>query len=319
LLSVKESLIAKQFRSLFVLLLNEYIMGHYSIKDLEKLSGVKAHTIRIWEKRFNIIKPSRTETNFRYYNDEQLKKLLNISLLNNYGYKISKIACLCESEICKEVEKVASGEKVYDAQIEQLIVSMIAMDEEKFEQHLTILILKDGFEDAMLNVIYPFFDKIGILWQTGNITPAHEHFVSNLIRQKLIVAIDGLLKNTLTDAKSFLLFLPEGELHEIGLLFTNYLLRKHGHRVIYLGQSLPLKDLAHVVRNRKPDYLITYITSPIEGGIIQYIKAMREVCPNSPVYLAGMQSCNIDFAKLDNVYYISCSSDVHCLLQSLQN
>lgn len=292
-------------------------MGNYSIKDLEKLSGVKAHTIRIWEKRFKIIEPSRTETNFRYYNDEQLKKLLNISLLNNYGYKISKIACLCETEICKEVEKVASGEKVYDAQIEQLVVSMIAMDEEKFEQYLTNQILKDGFEDAMLHVVYPFFDKIGILWQTGNITPAQEHFVSNLIRQKVIVAIDGLVKNTVADAKSFLLFLPEGELHEIGLLFTNYLLRKHGHKVIYLGQSLPLKDLAHVVRNRKPDYLLTYITSPIEGGIKHYIEAMRSACPDRPVYVAGLQSCNIDFAKLYNVHCITCCGDVHCLLEKI--
>ncbi|MCG3167600.1 MAG: HTH-type transcriptional repressor CarH [Bacteroidia bacterium] len=294
-------------------------MGHYSIKDLEKLSGVKAHTIRIWEKRFKIIEPSRTETNFRYYSDEQLKKLLNISLLNNSGYKISKIASLCESEICKEVEKVASGEKNYDAQIEQLIVSMIEMDEEKFEQHLNNQILKDGFEDAMLHVVYPFFDKVGILWQTGNVTPAQEHFVSNLIRQKLIVAIDGLPKNTTSESKSFLLFLPEGELHEIGILFTNYILRKNGHRVIYLGQSLPLEDLARVVRTRKPDFLVTYITSPIEGGIKQYIQAMQSACNGQPVYVAGMQSCNIDFANLQNVHCIASTGDIHSLLESLKN
>ncbi len=294
-------------------------MGHYTIKDLEKLSGVKAHTIRIWEKRFNIIKPSRTETNFRYYNDEQLKKLLNISLLNNSGYKISKIACLCETEICKEVEKVTSGEKNYNSQIEKLVVSMIEMDEDKFERKLTDFIERDGFEDAMLHVIYPFFDKIGVLWQTGNITPAQEHFVSNLVRQKLIVAIDGLKKKTVRNHKSFLLFLPEGELHEIGLLFTNYLLRKYGHKVIYLGQSLPLKDLAYVVRNRKPDFLLTYITSPIEGGIKKYINAMQKACISRPVYIAGMQSCNIDFADLENVYCISCSGDVHCLLKNISS
>lgn len=294
-------------------------MGHYSIKDLEKLSGVKAHTIRIWEKRYNIIHPNRTETNFRYYDDEQLKKLLNISLLNNYGYKISNIAKLCDSEICKEVQKVSSADKQYDIQIENLVVSMIEMDEEKFEAQLTDFIIRDGFEEAMLNVIYPFFDKIGVLWQTGNITPAQEHFVSNLIRQKLIVAIDGLPKRSIDNFKNFLLFLPEGEMHEIGLLFSNYLLRKYGHKVIYLGQSLPLKDLAHVVRHRKPDYLLTYITSPIEGGIKEYIDAMREACPDKPVYVSGMQSCNIDFADLDNVHCITCSGDIHCLLQSIVN
>ncbi len=293
-------------------------MGHYTIKDLEKLSGVKAHTIRIWEKRFNIIQPSRTETNFRYYNDEQLKKLLNISLLNNSGYKISKIACLCETEICKEVEKVTSGETNFDAQIEKLVLAMVEMDEDKFETQLTEFIKRDGFEDAMLHVIYPFFDKIGVLWQTGNITPAQEHFVSNIVRQKVIVAIDGLAKNTIPESKLFLLFLPEGELHEIGLLFTNYLLRKYGHKVIYLGQSLPLKDLAYVVRNRKPDYLLTYITSPIDGGIKEYIHAMQKTCPDRPVYVAGMQSCNIDFANLENVFCISCCGDIHCLLESIQ-
>lgn len=292
-------------------------MGHYSIKDLEKLSGVKAHTIRIWEKRFNIIKPNRTETNFRYYDDEQLKKLLNISLLNNYGYKISKIAKLAESDICREVQKVASGEKNYDAQIENMVVAMIEMDEEKFEVLLTDFISRYGFENAMMNVIYPFFDKIGVLWQTGNISPAQEHFVSNLVRQKLIVAIDGLSRKTILGCKSFLLFLPEGELHEIGLLFTNYLLRKYGHKVIYLGQSLPLEDLAKVVRTRNPDYLITYITSPVDGGIKQYLQAMQNTCPGRPVYVAGMQTCNIDFAGLENVFCISCSADIHCLLQAL--
>jgi len=294
-------------------------MGQYSIKDLEKISGIKAHTIRIWEKRFDIIKPNRTTTNFRYYNDEQLKKLLNISSLINQGYKISNIARLADCEICREVEQVIAKEKAHDIQVEKLVFSMIAMDEEKFEQQLTDFITQLGFEEAMLHIVYPFYDKIGVLWQTGNITPAQEHFVSNLIRQKLITAIDGLCKNTVPGHKSFLLFLPEGELHEIGLLFSNYLLRKYGHKVIYLGQSLPLDDLAHVVRNRKPDFLITYITSPIEGGIKEYLRAMREVCPHHPVYVSGMQSCNVDFADLDNVYCISCSADIHVLLSGLVN
>ena len=294
-------------------------MGHYSINDLEKLSGVKAHTIRIWEKRYNIIEPSRTETNFRYYNDEQLKKLLNISLLNNYGYKISKIAALCESEICKEVEKVASSGKVYDAQIEQLVVSMIELNEDKFEQHLTNLILNDGFEDAMLNVIYPFFDKVGLLWQTGNVKPAQEHFISNLIRQKIIVAIDSLPKHTIPNPKTFLLFLPEGELHEIGLLFTSYRLRKYGHKVIYLGQSLPLEDLAYVAKTRKPDFIVTYLTIPIEGGANLFVKAMQNACPGITIYIAGMQCNDIDLAGFDNVYCLTSSTDILSLLKDVKN
>ncbi len=294
-------------------------MGNYSINDLEKLSGVKAHTIRIWEKRFKIIEPSRTETNFRYYNDEQLKKLLNISLLNNHGYKISKIAGLSESDICTEVEKVASGDKSYDAQIEQLVVAMIEMSEEKFEQHLDNQILKDGFEDAMLQVVYPFFDKVGLLWQTGNVTPAQEHFISNLIRRKIIVAIDRLPKDETKGAKSFLLFLPDGEMHEIGLLFTKYILRKNGHKVIYLGQSMPNKYLTDALDTRKPDYLLTYITSPIEGGIHDYLKDLCQTCKVLPVYIAGMQTCDVDFVALKNVHCISSVADIYSLLQGIKN
>ncbi len=294
-------------------------MGNYSINDLEKLSGVKAHTIRIWEKRYKIIEPSRTETNFRYYNDEQLKRLLNISLLNNYGYKISKIAGLCESEINKEVQKVASGDNSYDAQIEQLVVAMIEMNEEKFEQHLDNQILKDGFEDAMTKVVYPFFDKVGLLWQTGNVTPAQEHFISNLIRRKIIVAIDRLPKNEAKDAKSFLLFLPDGEMHEIGLLFTKYLLKKNGHKVTYLGQSMPNKYLKDAVDTRKPDFLITYITSPIEGGLHDYLKDLRQTCKDLPVYIAGMQTCDVDFADLKNVHCMTSLESIYSLLEEIKN
>jgi len=289
-------------------------MGNYSIKDLEKISGVKAHTIRIWEKRFNIIQPSRTDTNFRYYDDEQLKKLLNISLLNNYGYKISSIAKLCDKDICKEVEKVALSGKNYDAQIEKLVIAMIEMDEDGFESQLTEFIARDGFEDAIHNVVYPFFDKIGVLWQTGSVSPAQEHFVSNIVRQKLISAIDGLKKERLENFKTFLLFLPEGELHEMGLLFSAYLLKKYGHRVIYLGQSLPLADLKHVVKTRKPDILLTFITSPMEGGIKNYFHQVSLLCPQHKVYVAGLQSYNIDFAELKNVACLTCSADIKNLL-----
>ena len=292
-------------------------MGNYSINDLEKLSGVKAHTIRIWEKRFNLIEPSRTETNFRYYNDEQLKKLLNISLLNNYGYKISKIAGLCDGDISKEVEKVASGDKSYDAQIEQLVVSMIEMDEDKFDQQMTNHILKDGFEDAMQNVVYPFFDKVGILWQTGNVTPAQEHFVTAIIRQKLIIAIDELPKHITDEAKSFLLFLPEKEFHEIGLLYTHFLLRKNGQRVTYLGQSLPIQDIANVVKTKKVDFIITFITAPMLGGVKEYVNSLQDCCPNCTIYIAGMQTSEIDFESLNNVHCISSSRDVYSILDSL--
>ena len=167
-------------------------MATYSIKDIEHLSGIKAHTLRIWEKRYNIIVPKRTQTNIRYYDDEDLKRLLNVSVLNRYGYKISSIANLHEKEIRNEILAITSKYGDLSAQIENLIVAMVDFDKAYFDKIFNKSIMSRGLEETMLKVIYPFFEKIGILWQTGNINPAQEHFISNLIRQKLIVAIDDL-------------------------------------------------------------------------------------------------------------------------------
>ncbi len=218
-------------------------MAHYSIKDLEKLSGIKAHTLRIWEKRYQIVKPSRTDTNIRYYCDDDLKRILNISILNRHGLKISRIAGMTDAQLSEQVMHLAQATGDHESQIEQLTIAMIEMDEERFEKTLSKSIMTVGFEETVLTIIYPFFDKVGMLWQTGSINPAQEHFVSNLIRQKLLVAIDSQNYPHNPESRRFLLFLPEGELHELGLLFFHYILKKHGHQVIYLGQSVPFADL----------------------------------------------------------------------------
>ncbi|HYG20395.1 MAG TPA: MerR family transcriptional regulator, partial [Ohtaekwangia sp.] len=167
-------------------------MGKYSIKELEQLSGIKAHTIRIWEKRHKLVKPSRTPTNIRFYSDADLKKIINVSLLNSQGMKISRIATLTPEEINQKV--LALSETTSDAAIhmDQMVVTMIDLDEASFERVLSNLILRYGFEKSITDIVFPFLEKIGVLWQTQNITPAHEHFISNLIRQKIIVAIDSL-------------------------------------------------------------------------------------------------------------------------------
>jgi len=235
--------------------------GQYSIKDLERLSGIKAHTLRIWEKRYGIIVPSRTDTNIRYYNDEELKKVLNIAILNNYGIKISKIVGLKPEELREKVVEIGNEDVSEQVQVERLVVAMVEMDEFRFERILVNGTLRLGFEEIMMKVIYPFFKKVGVLWQTGAINPAQEHFISNLIRQKLIVAIDGQGMMTKADSKKFLLFLPEGELHEIGLLFYNYLIQKAGHKVIYLGQSVPVMDVKAVNAVNPADYILTSVMS----------------------------------------------------------
>jgi DNA-binding transcriptional MerR regulator len=234
-----------------------HMKGQYSIKDLEKISGIKAHTIRIWEKRYGIVEPSRTDTNIRYYTNEELRKILNISILNNYGVKISRIVGMSPDELRAKVIEISNEQVEESVQVESLLIAMVEIDDARFEKILANCTLRLGFERTVLDVIYPFFKKVGILWQAGAINPAQEHFISNLIRQKLIVAIDGQGIMTRADAKRFLLFLPEGELHELGLLFYNYVIQKAGHRVVYLGQSVPIEEVVKVEQYAPVEYILT--------------------------------------------------------------
>jgi DNA-binding transcriptional MerR regulator len=284
-------------------------MGKYSIKELEQLSGIKAHTIRIWEKRYQIISPSRTDTNIRFYSDDDLKKIINVSLLNNNGLKISKIADMPLDEMNRRVLAMSETQSDTAIHIDQLVIAMIDMEEESFEKILNTLILRYGFEKSLTEIVYPFLEKIGILWQTQNITPAHEHFISNLIRQKIIVAIDGLHIPP-KSSKKVLLFLPENEMHEIGLLFYHYVTRKAGYRTYYLGQSVPHSDLVKVVAVHKPDILITNITSNLNQAIDQYLKKLSADFPTVNILAAGMQLHRYQHARVHNVQTFVTASDL---------
>lgn len=265
-------------------------MANYTIKDLERLSGIKAHTIRIWEKRYGLIEPERTQTNIRLYCDAELKKLLNISILNRNGFKISKIAGLSKEEISVSIQKLTENPTDIESQIENLAIAMIDLDETKFEKLLARIILKLGFEDSIINVINPFLVRIGVMWQTGTINPSQEHFISNLIRQKLLVAIDTLVPNETPSSKTFLLFLPEGENHELGLLFANYILRKRGHKVIYLGQNVPLNDIREILQMKHVDYLISFIVTNVKNlNISDLIAKLENIAGNIPIYFSGSQ------------------------------
>lgn len=268
-------------------------MAQYTIKDLERLSGVKAHTIRIWEKRHNIVSPSRTDTNIRLYSDADLRKLINVSVLNQSGIRISRIAGMSVEEINQMVQELSESKLEFSHQIDQLVLSMVDIDEERFEKIINTLVLQHGFEETVTRVIYPFLTKIGVLWQTENITPAHEHFISNLVRQKLIVGIDGLPLPG-KDAKRALLFLPEGELHEIGLLFSHYLARKNGFRPYYLGQSVPNDDLKVIARQHRPDVIITCLTAPMEGDVAVYLQELSTSFPNCSILVSGHQVYGLD-------------------------
>jgi MerR family transcriptional regulator, light-induced transcriptional regulator len=265
-------------------------MSNYSIKDLEHLSGIKAHTLRIWEQRFNLISPGRTDTNIRYYSDKDLKLVLNISLLKEHGYKISDIVKLSFEELSKEVMSVSEKLVNYPDQIHSLTIAMIDLDEDRFEKTMSTSTLQFGFENTVINIIYPFLNRIGILWMTGSIAPAQEHFISNLIRQKIIVAIDGQLLRHTPDSKKFVLFNPEGEFHELGILFAAYLIRARNHKVIYLGQSLPFEDLKFVCDTHSPHYILASITTTREKEDLQeYVFRLNQAFPAVNILMTGLQ------------------------------
>lgn len=262
----------------------------YTIRDLEQLTGIKAHTIRIWEKRYGLISPDRTDTNIRTYCNTDLKRLLNIAILNKKGIKISKIAQLSIEDLKQEVKNSSEEYTQNNSQVESLILAMIEFDELRFEKLLNTFIIKYGFENTLTDILTPFFTRIGVLWQIGTINPAQEHFVSNLIRQKLLVAIDGQMYKPRENYKTFVLFLPEGELHELGLLFAYYVLKKVGHKVIYLGQSLPIGDLTEVYKTIQFDSLYVNITSSIfADNIADFFKELNKLFPDKNIYASGYQ------------------------------
>lgn len=278
----------------------------YSIKDLEHLSGIKAHTLRVWEQRYNILQPRRTETNIRYYDDADLKLILNISLLNDNGYRISQIAKMTPEQLSQEVINLTERNYKHPDQVQALTIAMVDLDEERFEKILGTNILQHGFEKTMIQVIFPFMTRVGYLWQTGSVSPAQEHFITFLIRQKIIVAIDGQVRNYTQNSKKFMLFLPDGELHEISLLFANYVIRARGHRCIYLGQSLPFEDVKIAVESTEPDYLLTIVTtSPSTSEIQPWLNKMSRTYPDKTMLVSGYQVVGQDLDIPDNIQVIT--------------
>jgi MerR family transcriptional regulator, light-induced transcriptional regulator len=235
-------------------------MNAFTIKDLENLSGIKAHTIRIWEQRYNFLKPQRTGTNIRYYSNDELKTVLNIALLNKYGFKISHIDKMQPDEIRSRILSLGDAQAIQERIVNELVQEMVDLEIEKFEKILAGYIAGKGIERTVIQILFPFLEKIGILWLTGHINPAQEHLVTNVIRQKLIVAIETCV-TLLNRDRTVLLFLPEGEHHELGLLFMYYMLKNRGIKTIYLGANVPVKDVAYVVNLKKPDLVFTHLTA----------------------------------------------------------
>ncbi|MAN59683.1 MAG: MerR family transcriptional regulator [Flavobacteriaceae bacterium] len=301
------------------------VKTEFSIKDLENLSGVKAHTIRIWEKRYNLLEPDRTDTNIRKYDLRHLKKLLNVAFLYNEGHKISKIAELGESEIQNLIKEQSERQKEIYA-IQSFKQAMFAFDSQLFSATYKKLTAEQPFNEIFFQVFLPLLEEIGLLWQTGTIDPAHERFISELIKQKIIIHIEEAQSERKTAGPTlFTLYLPYGEIHEIGLLYANYEILRAGFKTIYLGANIPLDNLKHIRSHHDDVIFLSYFTvTPERGALEDYLtNYQNEICGKTPceIWLMGQQAQALDkksLAKNRNVSIISSINQLTSKLESLK-
>jgi len=293
-------------------------MAVYSIKDLEKLSGVKAHTLRIWEKRYGIIMPKRTETNIRYYLDEDLKHVLNITFLNRKGMKISKIASLKKEDIEHKVAEYTEVDVEFENQLDGLTLSLLELNEYQFDKIIETNIKQKGFKETMLEVIYPLLDKLSTMWMTGSINTSHERFVSNIIRRKTISAIDRIEITRDKSAKKFLIYLPEEENHELSLLFLHFLIKERNFTIINLGLNIGLLELQDAYNIAKPNYIFTIINDSFSEKPLQpYINSLEKEFNNSTILLTGIQLITQNIKTNKNGLILSSLTEVIQYLDEL--
>lgn len=270
------------------------VKNSFSIKNLEHLSGIKAHTIRIWEKRYNLFEPERTDTNIRLYNLENLQKLLNVTLLYNNGYKISKIASFSSQEITENVHKLTINKNADDWSIGLFKLAMINFDQRLFTKTFNDLLEQFSFSEVFKNVFIPLMNELGVLWQTNSISPSHEHFITSLVKQKIHAMCEDLQqKSTRRTDRRFVLFLPDNEIHELGLLYLQYEVLNNGFQCVFLGQSVPIESLNNLVDIGEPITFITYFTiEPTQDKIKAYLNTFNsEIIENidSELWILGYQ------------------------------
>ena len=289
----------------------------FTIKELESLSGIKAHTIRIWEQRYQFLKPSRTPTNIRRYNNDELKTLLTVALLNKYGYKISRIDEMHPEQRTEAALQLHEPDARQEFVINELIGCMVDLKNIEFEKLLNKQIAEDGIEETVTGVIFLFLERVGILWQTNRLRPVQEHITTSIIRQKLIHAIEGqpFADNS---APLFVLFLPEGEHHELGLLYVYYLLRKHGLGCLYLGANVPLKDLEYVVEVKKPDYLYLHLTTYPQTRFNRMISMLQRTANTGTLVLSGYMAQLYEKAANENVILLQSLRAVQSYIKTVQ-
>jgi MerR family transcriptional regulator, light-induced transcriptional regulator len=266
-------------------------MGRFTLNDLENITGIKADTIRIWERRYKILSPNRTSTNRRWYDDDDLAKLINISVLNQNGIKISKIASMSDSEINDTVSSFSEEKQGEGTHFTSLVNAINTFDENAINNIILKSVIKLGFEETFTKVLFPFLHKVGVMWHTGSLNPATEHFISCILRRQLITASDALPYSDTVHSKKCLLFLPEGEFHELGLLFYSFILQKRGNKVLYLGQSTPFDSVVKAVADWSPDLIITGILSELNmDNPAGYLKQLSSATKGTKILVSGMLS-----------------------------
>lgn len=290
----------------------------YSIKDLENLSGVKAHTLRIWEKRYGIIKPKRTDTNIRYYDDNDLQSVLNISLLNRKGFKISKIAKMSDDAIKQKVAELTQVGSLFEDQIDSLMMSMFELDDIKFNIILEHQIASNGFEETMNDIVYPLLDKLSMMWMVGSIKGVHENFVSNIIRRRTIVEIDKLNRADHDQNLRCLIYLPENETHELSLLFLQYILIKSKAKVINLGVGVPLIDVLEGVEIFKAGFIFTIFNDSFSESPLQpYVTEMAKNMSQAKILISGFQTTSQKLSLPENVEILHSIAEVKTFITSV--
>lgn len=292
----------------------------FSIRDLENLSGIKAHTIRVWEKRYGLLEPERTDTNIRLYSLKSLQKLLNVSLLYNNGYKISKIAALSNSEIPVLVRELSLKENDKDHVINRLKVAMVNFDQILFQNIYNELSINKSFTEIFSNILIPLLNQLGVLWQTDSINSSHEHFVTGLIRQKIIFNIEKLqFTGLIRKDKTFVLFLPDNEIHDIGILYTNYQLLLHGYKTIYLGQTVTVDSLKEIAAIEENLCFVSYFTvRPIKDKLKSYLEQFKNLIKldsDRRLWILGHQTQFLDKKKLPD--YIETFESIEAVIQRL--
>jgi DNA-binding transcriptional MerR regulator len=262
-------------------------MDRFTISDIENVSGIKAHTLRIWEKRYGILVPKRKESNHRYYDNDDLRFILQVAYLYNRGYKISKIARLQRPELKKHISEVSGNETApfFESAMLQAAFNFDAMT---FEETLTSAMERMGFEQCIGEVVYPYFEKIGLLWMNSEAVPAQEHFSSNIIRNKIIMAIDNMQTAARGTTQPIVLFTPEDEHHEIPLLFAHYLFKKHNKAVVYLGASVAIDTLKYFCEERKHEQLFFNMITNFTGfSIDDYVMTLCKTFPANKIIMSG--------------------------------